>query len=78
MIRPFTSRWLIPCFALLIPVLLGATTTAIRAAGPDGGVGAQPVLLAARSTAITPRITTVSGDGFTPGGEVYIALYDQW
>ena len=79
MSRSFVVRSLVLrlAVAFLVP-LLGATTISLRAAGQESSAGARPVLLAAAAAAFTPRITTVSGDGFTPGGEVYIALYDQW
>jgi len=37
-----------------------------------------PVLNAVVASAELPGTVTVSGSGFTPGGLVYVALYDQW
>lgn len=39
---------------------------------------AQPVLTSVTANTALPDSIVVEGHGFTPGGDVYIALYDQW
>jgi len=39
---------------------------------------AQPVLASITASTALPDSIVVEGHGFTPGGDVYIALYDQW
>jgi hypothetical protein len=58
--------------ALLSLALVGTTSVdaALTAATPTG-----PILTIA---AIAPGSIAVSGRGFTPGGRVYVALYDVW
>jgi hypothetical protein len=38
---------------------------------------AIPSLTDVSATTQTPRLFTVTGNGFTPGGRVYLAIYDQ-
>src|SRR5688500_3434071 len=38
---------------------------------------ATPSLVDVSATTETPRLFTVTGNGFTPGGRVYLAIYDQ-
>lgn len=38
----------------------------------------QPVRSSVSASTALPDSFVVSGNGFTPGGDVYIALYDQW
>lgn len=38
----------------------------------------QPALTSATTSTALPDSIVVSGSGFTPGGPVYIALYDRW
>ncbi|MDQ3657878.1 MAG: hypothetical protein M3457_22735 [Chloroflexota bacterium] len=38
----------------------------------------QPTLTSATTSTALPDSIVVSGSGFTPGGLVYIALYDRW
>jgi hypothetical protein len=56
--------------ALLSVVLLG---TGGAAAAPAG-----PALTSAAGIAGAPGTIAVTGSGFTPGGRVYVALYDVW
>src|SRR5215203_7013438 len=54
------------------------------ALGNSGAVAADirpsvaiPSLTDVSATTQTPRLFTVTGNGFTPGGRVYLAIYDQ-
>ena len=60
--------------ALVGLVALGGTTAgAVAATDPAG-----PVLTGAAPIAQGPGTAMVTGEGFTPGGAVYVALYDRW
>ena len=75
-------RPLVPLLALLGLVALGgASAGAVAAAdpaAPPGLVGPVPILTGAGATAGSPGTVTVTGEGFTVGGAVYVALYDRW
>jgi hypothetical protein len=45
---------------------------------PASAAEAGPVLVRAEAQASAPGMITVTGEGFTPGGEVYLAIYDTW
>ena len=67
------NRLLICAFVLfallsLVPV---STTTA-------QGTVSVPVLSVATPVSLPSTLIAVQGDGFTPGGLVYIAVYDRW
>jgi hypothetical protein len=57
--------------ALAVLVLLGTATAGAAPAAPSAG----PVLTVAT---MAPGSIAVTGRGFTPGGRVYVALYDVW
>lgn len=59
-------------------VALGSLTTSAVAAGPADlpGSTSGPVLTGAAAAQPTGTIT-VTGEAFTPGGQAYVALYDQ-
>ena len=63
-------------FVLLLAVsslaVLGSAAT--RAASDVAG----PVLTGAAGTGQVPGTVLVTGERFTPSGEVYVALYDRW
>jgi len=76
-IRP---RQFVLLVALLGLVIVGGAT-ASAAHGQTGASGAAstgPNLTGVAAVAQDPGTFTVTGDAFTPGGEVYVALYDQW
>ena len=70
-------------FLALCLMALGATASV---AGPGGASAAEasvvtPLLISAGTSSPTARdagLIVVTGDTFTPGGQVYIALYDEW
>jgi hypothetical protein len=83
MIRSFSAR---PRFVLVVAVLtlavLGGATLGSRnaAADPwwdDAAVAPAPSLADVSTITQTPALFTVTGTGFTPGGAVYLAVYDQ-
>jgi hypothetical protein len=48
---------------------------------PQAAAGAQstaPILSHARTTAPVSTLLLIEGHGFTPGGLVYLAVYDRW
>ena len=58
---------------VLVNIVIGGASSAPAPAGHS-----NPELTEALPLAPEPGTITVSGDGFTPGGEVYIAIYDRW
>ncbi len=54
-------------------IVLGASTTTATQA-----VSRLPTLTDAVATTPESGMVTVSGEGFSPGGAVYVALYDRW
>lgn len=63
-------------FALMLVILqlVAFGTPSVHA---QGRLATSPLLIAAAG-APTPGAVLVSGQGFTPGGSVYVGLYDQW
>jgi hypothetical protein len=59
-------------FVALSLLLVGARASSVTAAEPG------PVLTSAAVLASEPGMISVTGEAFTPGGEVYLALYDTW
>jgi hypothetical protein len=57
----------------LVGVVLAGSAAAAPGAGPAG-----PALTAASAMAEAPWTVAVAGTAFTPGGRVYVALYDVW
>jgi hypothetical protein len=47
-------------------------------AGHVGAASIGPTLTSAHQLTVVPGRVAVTGNGFTPGGRVYIALYDTW
>ena len=82
MTRSRARRPVVLALALLGLVAFGSTATAavtaVDAADRTGLAGPVPILTAASATIRAPGAVTVTGEAFTPGGEVYVALYDQW
>ena len=65
---------------VLVLVILGLVVSGNSVAYADRAQlspTASPLLIDV-SAAQSPGSVIVTGHGFTPGGEVYIALYDQW
>ena len=63
-------------FALLLAL---ASLTVLGAAAPaTQAVSTLPTLTDAFATTSESGMVTVSGEGFSPGGQVYVALYDRW
>jgi len=58
----------------LVLLCLGSAHLTTAAPTVVGG----PVLNAVVAGSDLPNIVTVAGHGFTPGGRVYVALYDPW
>lgn len=63
-------------FPMLLLGLLGLGSAPLATAAPV--VAPVPVLSTVVRSSGLPDEIMVSGHGFTPGGEVYVALYDQW
>lgn len=61
------------CFVLMFGFVVNGTGTTVSAQS-----AAPPQLRSAVSSAIAPASIVVTGDRFSPGGLVYIALYDGW
>lgn len=59
----------------LAALLLTGGATAGRAANPPAAAG--PTLTDVSAATQTPALFTVAGADFTPGGRVYLAVYDQ-
>ena len=78
MIRPHARRPLVPLLALLGLVAFGGTTAAAAARSAGPAAGGAPVLTGVVASARSPGTVAVAGEGFTPGGGVYVALYDRW
>ena len=62
--------------ALVLLVLLCPGSARLSTAAPIVVTG--PVLNSFVASSDLPDVVTISGNGFTPGGRVYVALYDQW
>jgi hypothetical protein len=62
---------------LLVLVLLGVAMSGFRS---DSATAAEagPVLTRAAVLTSEPGRISVTGEAFTPGGEVYLAIYDTW
>ena len=59
----------------------GTATAAVPAVDQAGRVGRSrlvPILTGATAAIQTPGMITVTGEGFTPGGEVDVVVYHQW
>ena len=78
------SRRRQPVLLLAFVSLLALASTATRAvaapgpAAPTGVPSAIPTLTATSATTQPVGTITVTGEAFTPGGRVYVALYDPW
>lgn len=48
------------------------------AAPPTQAMSTLPIFTDAAATTPKSGAITVSGEGFSPGGSVYVALYDRW
>ena len=67
------SSTLLVLALVLVSVLIGGTRSAPTLAAPG-----RPTLTNATALVSEPGMISVTGEAFTPGGEVYIALYDTW
>jgi hypothetical protein len=79
MVTPTVTRFcrhLSLSLALVLLVMLGPGNVRFSTAAPAVVTG--PVLSSVVAGSDLPNVVTVSGHGFTPGGRVYVALYDQW
>jgi len=75
MIRPNRCPRLLGfALSLLCALLAGATAAG---AAPTSGNPAGPVLTAAAAQGDAPGTIVVTGEAFTPGGRVYLALYGR-
>ena len=63
---------------LLLLVLVSLMVLAASTATATQALSTLPTLTDALPTTRTPGTITVSGEGFSPGGQVYVALYDRW
>ena len=78
---PRSSRRRRPVLLLALlglAALGGAATGGIAAANPADPSRSVPALIGASAMGERPGTITVTGEAFTPGGRVYVALYDQW
>lgn len=64
---------LVVCFVLMFG--LGLAGLPVPAAAQPG---ALPILSSAVASAVSPGTIEVSGERFSPGGLVYIEVYDEW
>jgi hypothetical protein len=70
-------------FLALCLLALGSTASFARPGGASAAeaVSVTPLLISAGTNSPAARdagMVVVTGDTFTPGGQVYIALYDEW
>jgi len=73
-VSPFIHSRVIVCLLFLVNLgMMAVPNTGAAQAGTS-----FPLLSAATMTAVPGPFVTVAGAGFTHGGLVYIALYDQW
>ena len=78
------SRRRQPVLLLAFVSLLALASTAAGAvaapgpAAPTGVPSAIPTLIGTSATTQPVGTITVTGEAFTPGGRVYVALYDPW
>ena len=57
---------------------LALSVASVAADAPAPARTSGPVLTQVLASAALPGTISVSGEGFSPGGEVYIAIYDTW
>jgi hypothetical protein len=71
-----TSRfsWRFAMIVGITAIALGNGSAGATAIRPSVAI---PSLTDVSATTQTPRLFTVTGNGFTPGGRVYLAIYDQ-
>ena len=69
-------RRFVPLVALVGLAILGGATDG--AARDHPGAAAGPTLTGAVAVARAPGTVAVTGEAFTPGGAVHVALYDRW
>lgn len=62
----------------LLPILLSLVLLASPSVGATEAGSRLPTLIVAVATSPETGRVTVSGEGFSPGGAVYVALYDRW
>ena len=60
------------CTLTSLMAIGASTTSATRLVSP------VPTLTDAVATTPESGMVTVSGEGFSPGGQVYVALFDRW
>jgi hypothetical protein len=63
--------------SLRLPTANNIPSAAMIAGSADGAATAPPYLFDATTAASAPGMVTFDGQGFTAGGRVYIAVYDQ-
>jgi hypothetical protein len=63
--------------SLRLPTANNIPSAAMIAGSADGALADPPVLFDATGAATGPGMVTFDGQGFTAGGRVYIAVYDQ-
>ncbi len=69
-----THSKLVVCFLLMF----GLGLNGLPASSAAQSASAIPALSSASANAIAPGMVEVRGERFSPGGLVYIALYDGW
>jgi hypothetical protein len=74
MSRPSRFSWRFAMIVGIAAITLGNGTVGATDLRPSV---ATPSLVDVSATTLTPRLFTVTGSGFTPGGRVYLAIYDQ-
>jgi hypothetical protein len=73
------SRKLLHSLSFLVALaVLGILVVGASADAPAPARSSGPVLTAVLASAAQPGSISVSGEGFTPGGDVYVAIYDTW
>jgi hypothetical protein len=63
--------------SLRLPVANNSPSAAMIAGSADGAISDPPLLFDATTAAAAPGMVTIDGQGFTTGGRVYVAVYDQ-
>jgi hypothetical protein len=63
--------------SLRLPTANNVASAAMIAGSADGVAADPPLLFDATGAVTAPGMVTVDGQGFTAGGRVYVAIYDQ-
>jgi len=73
-----SRKLLHPLSFLLVLAIAGLSVAGASADAPAPARTSGPVLTSVLASVAQPGSISVSGEGFTPGGDVYVAIYDTW